>query len=478
VIGTIRSRTHHYPFRLVGARTLETYLGQVCESEGVTVQPGVLPLVVRAGAGSVRDAMSVLDQLIGGSVANEVTYDLAVSLLGFTPAALLDEVVDAISSSDGGGVFAVVDTVIDSGLDPRRFLEDLLQRLRDLVIVAAVPDAFSSGLVAAPDDQRDRMVGQAERLGLAALTRAADLAAAGLTELRGATAPRLQLELVCAKLLLPGAHGDELGLAARLERLERRMSIGGVPAPDSTPPPTARAARATAAAAAPVQSEPTHSEGVQAEVVAPVEASPSEPAPSEQPPSEQPPSEPSPTMAEAAPAATTGAVDLHEIRRLWPNVLDQVKQYRRAVWMMLFEKSQVLDVDDRFLTLGLGDLGSVRNFGTGGKDEIVRQAVIDVLGLDRSIQAVHDPSLSGPAVSAATPAPVETAQRAAPAAAADARAAAAAVDGPVVGQTRGEAPIDDEVAADDTDDDPNSLEGAELVMQQLGGKVIGEIDHT
>ena len=477
VIGTIRSRTHHYPFRLVGARTLETYLGQVCESEGVTVQPGVLPLVVRAGAGSVRDAMSVLDQLIGGSVANEVTYDLAVSLLGFTPAALLDEVVDAISSSDGGGVFAVVDTVIDSGLDPRRFLEDLLQRLRDLVIVAAVPDAFSSGLVAAPDDQRDRMVAQAERLGLAALTRAADLAATGLTELRGATAPRLQLELVCAKLLLPGAHGDELGLAARLERLERRMSIGGVPAPD--PAPTRPTGPAPSAAAAPQPSKPAPAAGAATEVDVPDEttpatsASPSGPASTDEAATDPPPATP-----EVARAAPSGAVDLHEIRRLWPNVLEQVKQYRRAVWMMLFEKSQVLDVDDRFLTLGLGDLGSVRNFGTGGKDEIVRQAVIDVLGLDRSIQAVHDPSLSGPSAPPAASTPVATSQQASPASAADARAAAAAVDGPVVGQKRGQAPIDDEVAADDAEDDPNSLDGAELVMQQLGGKVIGEIDHT
>ncbi|MFZ0324238.1 MAG: DNA polymerase III subunit gamma and tau [Actinomycetes bacterium] len=459
VIGTIRSRTHHYPFRLVGARTLETYLGQVCASEGVTVQPGVLPLVVRAGAGSVRDAMSVLDQLMGGSASTEVGYELAVSLLGFTPAALMDEVVDAVASSDGAAVFAVVDQVIDSGLDPRRFLEDLLQRMRDLVIVAAVPDAFSSGLVAAPDDQRDRMVAQAERLGLAALTRAADLAAAGLTELRGATAPRLQLELVCAKLLLPGAHGDELGLATRLERLERRLAIGGVARSDDAAPPS------PATVSEPASPPPVHVEPLAVDGPEPV-------------------SEPIVVPEAAAPASaaspSVGAVDLHEIRRLWPNVLEQVKQYRRAVWMMLFERSQVLDVDDRILTLGLGDLGGVRNFGTGGKDEIVRQAVIDVLGLDRVIQAVHDPSLGGPATTqpAAVPGAEVAPSRAVPQAAADARAAAAAVDGPAVGKVRQAPAVDDEVAVDDAEDDPGGLQGEELVLQELGGKVIGEIDHT
>ncbi|MFF6955625.1 DNA polymerase III subunit gamma and tau [Streptomyces sp. NPDC008317] len=226
VIGTIRSRTHHYPFRLVPPGTLRDYLAQVCEREAIAVEDGVYPLVVRAGAGSVRDSMSVMDQLLAGAAADGVTYAMATALLGYTDAALLDEVVDGIAAGDGAAVFEIVDRVIEGGHDPRRFVADLLERLRDLVIIAAVPDAVDKGLIDAPRDVVERMQAQASVLGAAELSRAADLVNTGLTEMRGATSPRLQLELICARVLLPAAYEDERSLQARLERLERGVAAG------------------------------------------------------------------------------------------------------------------------------------------------------------------------------------------------------------------------------------------------------------
>jgi DNA polymerase-3 subunit gamma/tau len=228
VIGTIRSRTHHYPFRLVPPRVLNGYLAKLCEAEGIRVEPAVLPLVVRAGAGSVRDSLSVLDQLLGAADQSGVSYRQATSLLGYTPDSLLDEFVDAFAAGDAGGVFSCVDKVIEVGQDPRRFAEDLLRRLRDLVIVAAVPDALTSGLVDVSADQAERLTTQAAALGAGELTRAAEVIALGLTDMRGTTAPRLHLELMCARVLLPGAHrprhpcpAGPAGASDRDDRAER-----------------------------------------------------------------------------------------------------------------------------------------------------------------------------------------------------------------------------------------------------------------
>jgi DNA polymerase-3 subunit gamma/tau len=498
VIGTIRSRTHHYPFRLVPSRSLETYLEVVCGHEGITVQPGVLQLVVRAGAGSVRDSLSVLDQLIGGSVGDEVTYEGTVQLLGFTPAALLDEFVDAFAASDGPAVFGAVDAVIDSGQEPRRFLEDVMQRLRDLVIVAAVPDAFSQQLVAAPDDQQERMAAQADRLGLPRLTHSTDLVATALTELRGATAPRLQLELVCAKLLLPAAGAPDVGLGARLDRVERRLQIAGDKPPPEQPErtepaaPTRRAPqRQPAPPPAPVpdattQAHPVPSAGATVPSTGSTEQSvptepPGQPGPESEvmpaPPASGPETSGEPSEEAPAPERGGGGMDLHEVRRLWPSVLDRVKEHRRAVWMMLFEKSQVMDIDASQLTIGLSDPGSVKAFASGGKDELVRQSVIDVLGVDVTVVAVLDPSGPGGGAAPAPPAP-KAASKPVPASAAEARAEAAKVDGPVVGRGRvDDPPVDESVEADDADADDTGLSGHDLVAQQLGGKVIGEIEH-
>ncbi len=237
VLPTIRSRTHHYPFRLIPPRLLSSYLSELCTKEGVTIDAAALPLVVRAGAGSARDSLSVLDQLLGGAGPAGVTYELATGLLGYTPDTLLDDVVEAFAGGDGAAVFGVVDKVIETGQDPRRFTEDLLRRLRDLVIVAAVPDAPATGLIDVSEDQGERLVSQAARFGPAELSRAADIVASGLTEMRGATAPRLLLELLCARVLLPGSDDATNGVLARLDRLEKRMSIsGGTPTPSIAAP--------------------------------------------------------------------------------------------------------------------------------------------------------------------------------------------------------------------------------------------------
>ncbi|MFD3731446.1 DNA polymerase III subunit gamma and tau [Streptomyces sp. NPDC058632] len=232
VIGTIRSRTHHYPFRLVPPGVLRDYLGEVCRREDSPVEDGVLPLVVRAGAGSVRDSMSVMDQLLASSGPDGVTYAMATSLLGYTDGSLLDSVVEAFATGDGAAAFEVVDHVIEGGHDPRRFVTDLLERLRDLVILAAVPDAAEKGLIDVPADVVERMQAQAGVFGAAELSRAADLVNEGLTEMRGATSPRLQLELICARVLLPAAYGDERSVMARLDRIERgvNFSAGGAAA--------------------------------------------------------------------------------------------------------------------------------------------------------------------------------------------------------------------------------------------------------
>lgn len=233
VIGTIRSRTHHYPFRLVPPAILVNYLETLCDKEGITVDHAVLPMVVRAGGGSVRDSLSVLDQLLGGADEDGVSYELAAALLGYTPDALLDQVVDAFAAGDAHEVFATIDKVMDMGQDPRRFAEDLLRRMRDLVILAAVPDAVNNRLIDVSPEQGERLAHQAAAMGAGELTRAAEVLATGLTQMRGTTAPRLHLELMCSRILLPDADTDERGVHARLDRLERRVGIVGAGAAGS-----------------------------------------------------------------------------------------------------------------------------------------------------------------------------------------------------------------------------------------------------
>ncbi|MBB1026788.1 DNA polymerase III subunit gamma and tau, partial [Dietzia sp. DQ11-38-2] len=220
VLPTIRSRTHHYPFRLLTPSAMRGLLERVCDQEGVRVEPTVFPLVIRAGGGSPRDTLSVLDQLMAGAGEEGITYSRAVSLLGATEAALIDDTVDALAASDGATLFRTVDKVIEAGLDPRRFAADLLQRLRDLIMVQSVPQAIERGLVDAPVEQADTMRRQAENIGPATLARCADMVHEGMGSMRGATSPRLLLEILCAKLLLPSADDSVLALLQRVEALE------------------------------------------------------------------------------------------------------------------------------------------------------------------------------------------------------------------------------------------------------------------
>jgi len=378
VIGTIRSRTHHYPFRLVPPKLLGDYLLTLCKAEGVTLEPNALPLVVRAGAGSVRDTLSVLDQLLGGAGPDGVTYDLAVQLLGYTPDSLLDEAIDAFAADDGSTVFGVVDKVIESGQDPRRFAEDLLQRLRDLVIVAAVPDALSTGLLEVPGDRAERLRSQAAGFGPSELTRAAEVVNTALVDFRGATAPRLLLELMCARILVPGADHTSLGYSARLDRLERRLSIdtpAGEPAPKAEPAPAVEPETEVV-----VEAEP---EAVAQDVVTePVETARAEPAPEEA----------ESTSEEPETSQIPGSLGIADVRRLWPGVLDRVKELKRFTWVMLSQNAQVVSLDDDTLTIALVNAGARDSFVSSKSHEHVQQALHDVLGVTWRVEHIVDPT--------------------------------------------------------------------------------------
>ena len=457
VIGTIRSRTHHYPFRLVPPKMLGEYVTQLCGSEGVEIEQSAVPLVVRAGGGSVRDTLSVLDQLIGGSDASGVTHSLAASLLGFTPDTLLDEVIDAFAAADGESVFGVVDKVVETGQDPRGFAEDLLHRLRDLVIVAAVPDAAPKGLVDAPPDQAERLAAQAARFGSADLTRAADIISETLPEMRGATPPRLLLELMCARVLLPGADDSTQGIHARLDRLERRMLIGTSHAASTSSPHP--------------ESEPD------AQLALDTSESPVQPT--------APP--PGATAPEQTADATVGSPDslsLVDVRQLWPDVLEKVKQARRFTWIMLSQNSQVLAVGENTLTLGMVNAGARDSFTRSGSDEIVRQAMIDVLGIDWKVEAIIDPTAGGkdnPAPSPARPHPPPAAPKGE-----GQLSARRAIRPTSPAQERAEtvksgATDPSEADLNASPDDPAPLEDAlgqdELLARELGAEVIEEITH-
>lgn len=259
VLGTIRSRTHHYPFRLVPPEVLLPFLQGLCDQEQVAVEPGVLQLVIRAGGGSVRDSLSILDQLMAGaSSQNGIEYDRAVALLGYTHAQLLDEVIEALGAKDAPTLFGAVSRVVATGQDPRRFVEDLLERLRDLIVVKAVPQAASQILQGVPQDQLERLAQQAQALGERELTVAAGTANETLNGMTGTANPQLQLELLCARLLLPAVEGSAGGaevaaLASRLQVLERRVAssaAGSAPAGSVPAQGGMSAARAAGMAAA------------------------------------------------------------------------------------------------------------------------------------------------------------------------------------------------------------------------------------
>ena len=388
VIGTIRSRTHHYPFRLVPPAQMLEYMEELCKSEGVTVAPGVLSLVVRSGGGSVRDSLSLLDQLIAGSEEEAgseyvVTYDRAAALLGFTHTNLLDEVTDAFAAKNSAAVFASVDKVIQTGQDPRRFVEDLLEHLRDLIIMISVGEDAKSVLRGVPADELEKMASQAARFGLAELTHAAQTVNHALTEMSGATSPKLHLELMCAKVLVPSSDQTEVGSLARIERLERRIGMGGG---DAAPAASAPVAAPVQAAAAPVAAAPAPTKTSPAPAAAPVAVA--APAP--------------------ASAAAVGSVSASQVRDAWSEILSKVNKQSKSAWMVAFSLT-VVDFSDEILTLKFlsqNDLDAFKN--ASGASDILRKAIFDVLGIQVKFKAQIDASVPTPPV---TPAPAVAASQ-------------------------------------------------------------------
>jgi DNA polymerase III subunit gamma/tau len=363
VIGTIRSRTHHYPFRLIPPAQMLEYCESLCVAEKIAVEPGVLALVVRAGGGSARDTLSLLDQLIAGSENDAVTYERAVSLLGYTHSALLDEAVDALAAGDSAGAFAAVDRVIQTGQDPRRFVEDLLERLRDLILVAATGANANAVLRGIPVDEIERMQAQAKNFGSAELSRAADVVNSSLTEMTGATSPRLHLELMIARLLV--------------------RATGGAPAGAAAP-----------AASAPAASAPV------APVSQPAPASPT-PAPAAKAPVAKPePVKEAPVVEEPKVVVPTGPVGTRELLEVWPAVLEKIQTTSRAAWLVVVS-AQVRSLEDEVLTLVFSNEADAASFRPqkgvpGGVHEILRQAILDTVGVRVGFKVSSDSSATAP----------------------------------------------------------------------------------
>ena len=380
LISTIRSRTHHYPFRLVPPGILTTHLEKICAAEGAVVAKGVLPLVVRASGGSVRDALSVLGQLLAGAGPDGVSYEIALQLLGFTDGALLDDAIDAIAARDRATLFKTVDRVIESGHDPRRFTGDLLERLRDLMIVDALAETNANSILRdLPDDQLERMRNQSQHIGSANLSRAADIAAEGLTQMRGATAPRLILELICGRILLPGGDNSESGLLSRIERLERAENL----APMSNSISSVKAPKneigdfKESLPKSPIQNEELSSSAKspsKAEEIAPKKVVVEE--------------------AKKAPVKASAGMDIAGLRRVWPDVIEDVKKRRRLTWSLLSASAQVIALDDSAITIGIVNAGARDSFIRSESDVILRQAFVDVVGIDRKIEVIVDASIN------------------------------------------------------------------------------------
>ncbi len=385
LIATIRSRTHHYPFRLVPPGILQEHLQKICDLEGVKVEKGVLPLVVRSSGGSVRDSLSVMGQLLAGAGKDGVKYEIAVQLLGFTDFALLDEAVDSIAAQDLGSLLLTIDRLIESGHDPRRFAQDLLERLRDLFVIFTVEDEAKNILRNVPDEHFNRMQAQARLIGGANLSRGASVVAEGLNQMRGATSPRLILELICSRIVIGNVDGSELGVLTRLERLERRSQIESPKAPMAKAEPSKVRVASEAA--------PKDTEG-----------------------------KPTPSLD----------IDVTSLRRMWPDVIENVKKKRRLTWSLLSTSAKILAVDENRITIGIMNAGARDSFIRSESDVILADAFNEVTGLKRIIEVVVDASV----ISSAN--------------------------------------LNQPQRADEDESDKNQLVGAELLMKELGAKVISE----
>lgn len=506
VIGTIRSRTHHYPFRLVPPGVLGDYMTTLAAAEGVTVAPGVLPLVVRAGGGSVRDSLSVLDQLIAGSGAGGVTYERAISLLGFTDATLLDDAVDSIAAADGASLFGVVSRVIETGHEPRRFVEDLLERLRDLIVLCASGQAGAAALAVDAEDARERLIDQSRRLGLVRASRVGDLVNDALTAMIGATSPRLHLELLCARLIAADAPGTTAGVApvavAPVAAAPVVAPVAQAPAPVATqarhaqtPPPwevpeePAASTATTPTPIVPAPIEPTESAPAAAPAAGPANGSglaaaraavsaareqtatsavrvvvpAAKPAatPATKPATASavaPEPEPEPVRAPTGDVAS-GPDDAALVRRRWDEVLGTLER-RRVTWAMVKQSAQVASVEGGVLRLAFENAALAPRFAAGPHAENVALAVRETLGLHVRVEGVVGPAGGGSAP-AAPSAPHKPAQG----------ASGSSAEPPLPD----EPPTDDEdISADDAVAPSAHLSGADVIASMLGGTVVDD----
>ena len=437
VLPTIRSRTHNYGFRLVSVKILQEHLVMVCASEGIPADPAALALIARAGTGSVRDSLSILGQVISGCGPEGVTYQEAVLQLGVTDSALLDETVNALIDRDGAALFTAVDRVIESGNEPRRFVTDLLERVRDLIVLQRIPGAAESGLIHAPEEVIATEVDQASRIGPAELARAGDLVNRALGEIKGATAPRLQLELLMAKLLLPTTDDSTDGLRARLELLERSGVVNHVPARAQAKPVATEPAPPPAKPVAPPPAKPVAPPP--AKPVAPAPPVPAPPKKPAKPAAEEPVEDTPKPVATQALVPNLGNTTVASFISMWPAVMDALLKYSRVAWMG-FTESTPLSFENGVLAVGVMDSGRYNNVKSGGHDERLRQAIFDVLEIDRKIDVVLG--------------------------------AKGVVGGATV------PPVPEEEDAPSMDDSASSeVTGADLIAKELGGVSIGEIEN-
>ena len=455
LLSTIRSRTHHYPFRLVPTSILQDHLAKVCAAENVKADPAALALAAKAGAGSVRDALSVLGQLVGGADKDGITYEDAVTQLGFTSDSLIDDVVNALLNEDGATLFKVIDSVVSSGHDPRRFATDLLERLRDLIILNAAPEAAEHGLIHQPTDRIETLKQQANALGGPTLTRAAEIVSNGITALRGATTPRLHLELLVSRLLVNSRESDSAAILARLDGIERRISQGiavaaasaptsaATPTPKAAPPPKlSDVAPATKTSAKKVVAE----EPKAPEVVEELQTSKLV---------EQ--------KVEQIPASPQSGseVSLDSLKSLWTTVLNTLRDMPgggRVAWSVAVAGFPT-DVSANQITISFGNVGPIDIAKKRGVDKLLVTAIEQVFSTQVSIVLEHvegftapEPKTSAPDIA---PKPVAKAQ---PVEVAEVEAA------------------EEDVVSDD---DPvlDLATGTELVQKMFGGKVIDEYDE-
>lgn len=440
VLATIRSRTHHYAFRLVAPRILSDHLARVAAEEGVTIEESVLPMMVRAGAGSVRDALSVLDQLIAGSTENSISMSYASGLLGYTDGKLLDDVIDAFATRRGDAVFETLDRALDSGLDPRRFVADLLERFRDLLIltVAGADTDHLDALITAAPDELDRMKVQASSFGLAELTRNAEVLSHGLVEMRGATSPRLLLEIMAARLLLPGAEDTERGLHVRIEQLERQGRVSAV---------------AAAAAPAPTVAEPAR---------APRKSQTSSATVSGTPVADEPAAKKASTKSSSK---TSGGTEPDALRRKWPEIVDGVKNIKRSAWIQLNRPgSGILSVEQGRVAVGLPDAGTAKGFIAGGYDDLLAGVISEVMGSPYTVDIIGQAAPDAPVHDKPAPEPKKA-------------------PGPVRSSGRDIIEADQVLALtepavddDEGESDATDLTGEDLIKAVFDAKAIGEID--